>query len=644
MKKFKKIMALIITAVMVLSMTGLATFAAEEPPKQNRSISIDGLDEGDKVNFYKILEWADDSNEAKEHNAVQGWYWAEPFATIFNEDDAEGNPDHGAAKLYGAINDKNQLIMTDTLAGDIARAINTETVQAVGKTVAPINDEPVAEVNGKATYTFKNEVVGATDKDGLYMAIVIPKDQDVVYNPIFVHLDSSTNDDSFTIIESSASYMNSPEGTGAAKKSRVTLDKEAHNSRDYTDSLDEEADPVDDGDTTKPGDVLNFTVTSTIPGYGDTFDTPVFILTDKMNTLELATDSIKVYVDGEELDAANYTLTASKTEYKIDFKATYLKTLHVPASLKVEYDAKVLEGANTNVIKEKNTVQVEFSHDPSTENDQTPGGERQYKKDVTNHYTFSIDANNLVGPDEDRIGTSGSEIIKIGVDKDGNPITSEKVYSNVTTTAYQESPLKDAEFTLYGAKLENGEIVIDPENIVRTATSDASGRLNFTGLDAGTYFLQETKAPAGYVKNSDPVKVTIEATLDEQKITEWYDQAGNWYATEAEAQEGANANAALKNKKVTKFEYKTDELVSYTVTYGNLASTYTFGHVHESNNGVIKWSIATSGEAPQSIANVKGVELPSTGGIGTTLFYIVGAILVVGAGVVLITRRRMSAN
>lgn len=43
-----------------------------------------------------------------------------------------------------------------------------------------------------------------------------------------------------------------------------------------------------------------------------------------------------------------------------------------------------------------------------------------------------------------------------------------------------------------------------------------------------------------------------------------------------------------------------------------------------------------------AVVNTPGAELPTTGGIGTTIFYVVGAILVVGAGVVLITRRRMS--
>ena len=45
-----------------------------------------------------------------------------------------------------------------------------------------------------------------------------------------------------------------------------------------------------------------------------------------------------------------------------------------------------------------------------------------------------------------------------------------------------------------------------------------------------------------------------------------------------------------------------------------------------------------------SVLNQSGTELPSTGGIGTTIFYIIGAILVIGAGVVLVTRRRMNAN
>ena len=45
-----------------------------------------------------------------------------------------------------------------------------------------------------------------------------------------------------------------------------------------------------------------------------------------------------------------------------------------------------------------------------------------------------------------------------------------------------------------------------------------------------------------------------------------------------------------------------------------------------------------------NVINNQGNELPSTGGIGTTLFYVIGAILVLGAGILLVTRRRMNAN
>ena len=60
-------------------------------------------------------------------------------------------------------------------------------------------------------------------------------------------------------------------------------------------------------------------------------------------------------------------------------------------------------------------------------------------------------------------------------------------------------------------------------------------------------------------------------------------------------------------------------------------------------------AINASTDAPQgveqiAILNQTGAELPSTGGIGTTVFYVLGSILVIGAVVVLVTRKRMNAN
>ena len=101
-----------------------------------------------------------------------------------------------------------------------------------------------------------------------------------------------------------------------------------------------------------------------------------------------------------------------------------------------------------------------------------------------------------------------------------------------------------------------------------------AGKATVEGLDANTsYWLQETKAPAGYNILAKRVEVKIEEA--------------------------------------------------------NLTTTMD-GDVWETGDGGVQ------------ITNQTGTELPETGGMGTTLFYVVGGLLVVGAAVLLITRRRMS--
>ena len=112
-----------------------------------------------------------------------------------------------------------------------------------------------------------------------------------------------------------------------------------------------------------------------------------------------------------------------------------------------------------------------------------------------------------------------------------------------------------------------------------TLVSDNNGTIEVEGLDADTYYLEETKAPGGYNKLADPVKVEISHTV---------------------SVEGAHMTHTLKQ---------------------------------DTTNSVEK----------VEIENKSGTELPSTGGIGTTIFYVLGSILVIGAVVLLITKKRMSA-
>jgi len=128
-----------------------------------------------------------------------------------------------------------------------------------------------------------------------------------------------------------------------------------------------------------------------------------------------------------------------------------------------------------------------------------------------------------------------------------------------------------------------------------TVTTDEEGLLTFTGLAAGDYVLEETEAPAGYNKLDKKLYINVSAGTTEE---------GN--------------------------------LDTHTWTI-----TYKLGE-----DGEVQTLTAAATDAnlfKLEIENKTGTELPSTGGIGTTIFYVVGAILVIGAGVILITKRRMDA-
>ena len=153
-----------------------------------------------------------------------------------------------------------------------------------------------------------------------------------------------------------------------------------------------------------------------------------------------------------------------------------------------------------------------------------------------------------------------------------------------------KTALAGAEFILYKgneesnrayAQVANGKLTgwTTTKTEATTLVSDAKGMIAVEGLDADTYYLEETKAPRGYNKLAGSVKVEISHTVSD---------------------EGAHMTHTLKQDTTVVEEVK--------------------------------------------IENKSGTELPETGGIGTTIFYVLGSILVIGAVILLIAKKRMSAS
>ena len=161
-------------------------------------------------------------------------------------------------------------------------------------------------------------------------------------------------------------------------------------------------------------------------------------------------------------------------------------------------------------------------------------------------------------------------------------------------------------------------------------TSDDNGRLKIEGLDAGTYYLREVSAPTGFIADNRTFTITIEATYTEIQAGEYTNDDGIQVKYDA---------------------YKV--LKGYTVAVndgtGTTTSTYEIenkGDVHHKVVDKATYQKITgedfAGDSVTPINNTKGTELPSTGGMGTTMFYVVGSALVIGAAVLLISKRRMA--
>ena len=327
------------------------------------------------------------------------------------------------------------------------------------------------------------------------------------------------------------------------------------------------------------GDKVPFTLVGSVPDMSR-YDTYKYTFHDTLSAglTAPAKTEVKVYLSADAtLDASDTEVTSGFTvtvsDQEITVSCTNLKTVSGIENAKfviVSYSATLNSSANIGNKGNPNTVKLEYSNKPDQSGSGDTGNTGETPEDKVLVFTYELDVTKVDGQNT-------------------------------------ETKLRGAEFVLLNsdqskvAKVADGKLVewVDVSTVDgkvtypagTTLTSGSDGKFVIAGLDAGSYFLREIKAPVGYNLIKNDISVTITATLTQT--------------------EDAPALTAL----------------TITVDEGSAVA-----------------GDETTGVVATDVKNNKGATLPETGGIGTTIFYVLGSVLLVGAAVLLITKKRMSAQ
>lgn len=355
------------------------------------------------------------------------------------------------------------------------------------------------------------------------------------------------------------------------------------------------------GTTASIGETVSFRIVTAIPNhdlYGENY---TFEITDNMaNELELIKDSITVTitapaaVDGEESSSgaeAAYVIntdTAALPE-NVDFKITFsnITELQQDTMIEVIYNAKVTANAQFN---NKNTAILTYSNDPNTAG--STGSVEAVASVLLWQFTLTKYMEDASGtPSYIRLAGAQFEIYsKTDLENPLKFTTSElETAAGVKYLKYTFDPDAGTVTTL--DTLNEGD---DGKTDVGYSDGGNLGQILIFGLGEGTYVIREKKAPNGYQIAKGDFEFTVNDTIG---IT------------------GAISNASISE-------------ATRTETPGQFTRVL----IQETDQ---KYYVG--------ITNAPGAALPETGGIGTTLFTVIGVVLMAGALAFFTSRKRSSA-
>ncbi|MEY8573515.1 isopeptide-forming domain-containing fimbrial protein [Oscillospiraceae bacterium 21-37] len=232
--------------------------------------------------------------------------------------------------------------------------------------------------------------------------------------------------------------------------------------------------------------------------------------------------------------------------------------------------------------------------------------------DNANKNTGSLDFTR--NPDDEGTGSTTPDdtyvfTLKIDGTKYKDAISEDNLLEGAGFTLYYATKGEDGKWTKGEAikfkANDKGELAVytgnETEGVTKEIKTGEKGKFVFNGLGPGNYILSETTVPEGGYNRSADILITV---------------------TEGEKNPATHTITCTVTKKYIGNEDVTDE------------------DADKLNNDA---PVAGDGAAIQ-VVNKTGTLLPSTGGIGTTIFYAVGAALVVGAGILLFVKKRMGSK